>query len=285
MKFRQFVRPDSAIGKNKGDTFDFDRVSNVATGGGSILESQKMPETKVTISKASMTITEYGNSIPYTGKLEALAEFSPSNIITVALKDDMAKVLDTAAAAQFQAAKMKYTPTGSSSVPTGVFDNDGTVSTAATRNVQVFDIEEIRDYLASSLHAPKYDGENYMGIGSTGFLRGIMRDKDEFQEAAKYGDPERLFSGEVGRIRGVRLVEETNVLSNTMGTGSYKGEGVIFGADPVVEGIAIAEEIRAKIPGDYGRDKGVAWYFLGGWKQVWDTATDGQARIIHVTST
>lgn len=285
MVARQFVRPDSAIGKNKGDTFDFDRISNVSTGGAALLESQTIPETKVTISKAQLTVTEYGNSVPFTGKLESLSEFSPSNIVTQALKNDMAKTLDTAAMAQFQAAKIKYTPTGTSGSPTGTFDTGGTVATAATRQVAVFDVEEVRDYLKSTVHAPLYDGQNFMGIASTGFLRGVQRDRTEFQTAAQYGDPERLFASEVGRIRNVRFVEETHVLANVLGTTSYKGEAVVFGEDPVVEGVAIAEEIRAKIPGDYGRDKGVAWYFLGGWKQVWDTANDGEARIIHITST
>lgn len=285
MVFRQFVRADSAIGKNKGDTFDFDRISNVATAGGTLLEGQKIPETGVTISKATMTIGEKGNSVPYTGKLEALAEFNPSNIITQALKNDMAKVLDSAAAANFTGCQIKYTPTGTSGSPTGTFDTDGTVSTAATRNVAVFDVEEVRDYLKSTVHAPLYDGQNFVGIGSTGFMRGIQRDRTEFQTAAQYGDPERLFSSEVGRVRNVRWVEETHVLANVLGTTSYKGEAVVFGEDPVIEGVAIAEEIRAKIPGDYGRDKGVAWYFLGGWKEVWNTANDGEARIIHITST
>jgi hypothetical protein len=29
--------------------------------------------------------------------------------------------------------------------------------------------------------------------------------------------------------------------------------------DTVTEGIVIPEEIRGKLPGDYGRSKGVAW--------------------------
>ena len=30
------------------------------------------------------------------------------------------------------------------------------------------------------------------------------------------------------------------------------------------EGIAVPEQIRGKIPDDYGRKKGIAWYYLGG---------------------
>lgn len=34
--------------------------------------------------------------------------------------------------------------------------------------------------------------------------------------------------------------------------------------DTVNEAMVIPEEIRAKLPGDYGRSGGIAWYYLGG---------------------
>lgn len=33
--------------------------------------------------------------------------------------------------------------------------------------------------------------------------------------------------------------------------------------DTVAEGLVIPEEMRGQIPTDYGRQKGVAWYYLG----------------------
>lgn len=72
-------------------------------------------------------------------------------------------------------------------------------------------------------------------------------------------------------------------MSAAIGANSI-GEAVIFGDDAVIEGVVIPEEIRAKVPDDYGRSKGIAWYFLGGWKRVWDFAADGEQRIVHVTS-
>ena len=46
--------------------------------------------------------------------------------------------------------------------------------------------------------------------------------------------------------------------------------------DTVAEGIAIPEEIRGKIPTDYGRSKGVAWYYLGGFGIVHLQAAEGR---------
>ena len=39
---------------------------------------------------------------------------------------------------------------------------------------------------------------------------------------------------------------------------------IFTGGDTVTEAVCIPEEIRAKIPGDFGRSRGLAWYYLGG---------------------
>lgn len=284
MKFRQFVRPEPGFGKGKGDRVLIDRITRVATKGGQLNEGIRIPETNVTVSQRTVTIAEWGNSIPYTGKLEALSEFSVDNIWTKALRDDMAEVLDTAVADEFQGAQIKYTPTGSATAPTGTFDTDGTVSTAATRNVRGFDIEEVVAYLFDTLKAPYYDGEHYVCICPHAFIVALKRD-DEVRTDLRYGAPERLFVGEVGMWHKVRFIEENNELDTTIGTTSYAAEALVFGEDPVVEAVAVPGEIRAKIPEDYGRSKGVAWYALLGFAEVWNTANARQARIIHITST
>jgi hypothetical protein len=51
-----------------------------------------------------------------------------------------------------------------------------------------------------------------------------------------------------------------------------------------MEGIVIPEEIRYKIPQDYGRDKGLAWYWMGAFKIIWQRSNDSEFRIIHVGS-
>lgn len=282
MKFRQFVRVVPGFGKGKGDTVLFDRVSKVQTAGGKLTEGTPIPETKVLISREQLVIDEWGNSIPYTGKLEALAQWDPNNIVERALRDDMAMTLDKAVGEVFKSTLLKYVPQGTTSAPSGLFTtNLGT--TAATRPFSVFDLKEIIDAMKSTYRIEPYDGQDYIAVGSVGFTRALKDDPD-WEEAVKYGDPSRLFTGEVGRLYGCRFVEETNVLSNVLGTTTYKGEAVFFGADPVVEAVAIPEEIRAKIPEDYGRSKGVAWYALLGFGLTFATANPGEVRVIHVTS-
>lgn len=284
MKFRQFVRPEPGYGKGKGDSILVDRITQVATRGGKLTENVRIPETNVTVSQQTVTVYEYGNAIPYTGLLENLSEFSVDNIWTKALRDDMMEVLDIDTAAEFQAAKVKYTPTGSVNAPGGTFDTDGTVSTAATRDIMGYDVREVVLYLGSTLKAPRFDGSNYVCICPMEFTNALLTD-DSIRQDFRYGDPNRLFIGEVGTWHKTRFVEENNVLDGTIGSTSYRSEAVFFGEDPVVEGIAVPGEIRAKTPEDYGRSKGVAWYGLLGFKIVWDTANARQARIVHVTST
>jgi hypothetical protein len=57
-----------------------------------------------------------------------------------------------------------------------------------------------------------------------------------------------------------------------------------MGADSIVEGVAIPEEVRVKIPVKYGRDKGIAWYALLGFKLVWSLTADKESHVVYVTS-
>ena len=52
-----------------------------------------------------------------------------------------------------------------------------------------------------------------------------------------------------------------------------------FGEDTVAEALVVPEEMRGKIPTDYGRAKGIAWYYLGGFALTQTQAL--QARIIQ----
>ena len=48
--------------------------------------------------------------------------------------------------------------------------------------------------------------------------------------------------------------------------------------------ILAAALLLAAIPAEFGLHKAVAWYGILGMGIVWDTANDGEARIIRLTS-
>jgi hypothetical protein len=66
----------------------WDVYSNVGTQGRRLDESAPLPETGFTILQHQLTVYEAGNSVPYTGKLVALAKHQVASIIDKTLKDD-----------------------------------------------------------------------------------------------------------------------------------------------------------------------------------------------------
>lgn len=280
MVARQFVRPEVDFGQNNGDLLLFEKVSNVATQGRVIAETEAVPETNITLFQDQMVAQELTNSIPYTWTLEILAKLDVNSMIIESLKNDMAKVLDRYCGQQFQQTDLTYIPVGTETNRQFVFNTNGT-TTAATRNVGAYDVKNIRDKMIGTYFIPNYDGKNYVSINTTTFQRGL-KDDTEWIDAAKFGDPDRLFSGEVGEYYGIRNVLETNFLNGNMAGGL--GEGVVFGWDPVIEIAVYPEEIQAKISTDYGRNRGLRWVWIGAFKITWHFSIEGDARIVHVVS-
>jgi len=277
MKFRQFVDLEPAAGKSRGNKVFFDKVSNISTQGGTLNETATIPKRNFTITQGTLTITEYGNSIPFTLKLQTLADITvPENIKTV-LRNDMAKVLDSGAATEFKTSDYKATITNTA---TTTFGSAGAALATSSGSLSDKNARDIVDKLKTLL-VPTVDGENYVAIHSTNSIRGLY---DFFEAKAQLTTMKPLFRGEVGQYYKCRHVEETNVLVNTLGSSSVDGEAVFFGSDAVREGVAIPEEIRIDIPKDFGRDQGIAWYSLLGFIKTWDFSSDGETRIIHVTS-
>ena len=82
-----------------------------------------------------------------------------------------------------------------------------------------------------------------------------------WEEWHKYTNPQAKYNGEVGRWEHIRLLKTNhNGALGKVGTGSVLGEGVVFGRDAVAMAEVLTPELRAAIPGDFGRSKAVAWY-------------------------
>jgi len=100
-------------------------------------------------------------------------------------------------------------------------------------------------------------------------LEGIYQYRDEgFQ---------MIYNGEIGKYEGVRFIEQTNIAKETW-TNTLSNWAYFFGEDTVAEALVVPEEIRGQIPGDFGRAKGIAWYYLGGFALVQTQAQ--QSRIV-----
>lgn len=283
-KFMQFIRDVEDYGRNRGESITLTRVSNISEpSSGKLTEGVRISEDTMSLSTKQITVSEYGRAVPYTSLSDDLSEYNIANVVQRKLMEQMRLTLDTAAAAAFTSSsvKIKAIPDGAASV---TFDTDGTASTPATHNWSVFLVEEIRDYLFSTLFAEPFMGDDYVTLIATKGKRGIVSDPG-WEKWHQYTDPSNKFNSEIGRIENTRFVEvnHANALSGSLGSSSQLGEGVTFGMDPVVMAVALDPELRAKEE-DFGRYKAVAWYAILEFGEVWDTANAGEANIVHVTS-
>jgi N4-gp56 family major capsid protein len=280
-RFRQLVRVELEFGAHNGDYISLRKFGDLQDAGKKVGEKEKVPETQFLITSGQVQVGEYTNSVPYTQRLSLFAKLSIEDATMVNLTNDMVKTLDHAAAEPFRDADIIYTPTGNTTNKDRALATNGTPADTATRNISAWDIRNIVDDMRSVYNIPAYDGNDYLCVASSVALRGLKEDSD-WVEAAKYGDPEKLFSGEVGRYYGCRFIEENNSLTHSMAGGL--GEMIFMGWDPVVEIVAYPEEIQAKIGSDYGRDRAIRWVYFGGWGKTWDYAADGEARMVRVYS-
>lgn len=283
-KFMQFVKAEPGYGKKMGESITISRVSNLSVPtNGRLGEKQRIPEDDLVLSTISITVSEWGRSVPYTSLAEDLSKFDIENIIQKTLKDQMKLVLDNAASAAFKTGKIKAVADGVSSL---TITTNGTAGATAAANLNVYHIEQIRDYMFSTLNIPTFDGDNYIGLVSTKAKRGVMNDP-AWEPWHKYTDPEAKFNSEIGRLENIRFIEinNSNALDGTIGSAGVAGEAVFFGDDAVAMVAAQDPELRAAIPGDFGRSKAVAWYGILEFGQIWsDSSNPGEARVLHFTS-
>jgi N4-gp56 family major capsid protein len=284
-KFMQFTKPEPGYGKKSGENVTISRISNITEPTSiTLTEGVRIPEDNFSISTVAITVSEIGRSVPFTSFAEDLSHLDLQNSVQVKLKDQMKLGLDTLCSTAFKSAKVKAIPDGIASL---TFDTDGTPSSAATVNLNMYHVEQIRDYMYGTLFVPPYEGDDYIALIATKAKRGLMSDP-AWQEWHKYTDPESKYNGEVGRIENIRFIEvnHTNALSGSKGTGSVLGECVFFGQDAVAMPVVMDPELRAEanFGQDFGRSKAVAWYGVLAFGIIWDTANAGEARIVHVTS-
>lgn len=281
--FRQFVSVKEG-GSRKGDTVYFNKRLRIDTRGGTLSETSTIPSNLIKFVRGSVVVTEYGNGIEYTGKLESLSEWNVKDEFQQGLRQDIRDTLDLAVATIFQTAKFKAVCT---STAITAFTTNGTATITTTANPSDKNIRDIVDYLKLK-HVPYYGGgKEYNGILSINGMRGVY---DFLEQKMQYVTPISEYNNEKGRYYGVRMVEDLGVLSNALGGSTY-GEGLLFGDEAIMEAVAIAEEIRMDTPADAGRDQKVVWYSILGFAKIWDLAADdlnstgkGIERIVHITS-
>jgi N4-gp56 family major capsid protein len=283
---------DAAMkGLNKGELFTWNVYSDVATQGTTLVETSTMPQTSFAITQGTLTMTEAGNSVPYTGKLDNLSEVPIKEIINKVIKNDAKKTFDRLSHAQFNACKLRVVPTSGTSTNAVTLTTNGTAT--LTNNVALGKehVKAIVD-LMKERNIPPYQGDDYFSLSHPTTYRSFKNDLETIHQYVDAGF-QMIMNGEIGRYEGVRFIEQTNIpKGGAADSGTFNpytdtadawdnaksSWAFFFGEDTVAEAMAVPEEIRGKIPDDYGRGRGIAWYYLGGFGIVHTSAL--QSRIV-----
>lgn len=298
-KFRQFadVHDASQQGKKKGDTFTWDVYSDVVTPGGVLVETNTVPETNFTITQGTLTITEGANSVPFSGKLDNLSKFPVTQIIEKVLKNDCVKFLDRLGWAQFNQTLLQAIPAGGTSTSSVTIYTNGTVTGTNSIAFNNAHAKSIVDQMKER-NIPAYLADDYYALAWPTTLRTFKNSLETIHQYSSTG-LQLIMNGEIGRYENTRYVEQTNIAKGNGTTGISTANGgdmvgwtnalsdwiFFFGNDTVAEAVAVPEEMRGKIPSDYGRSKGVAWYYLGGLGIVHNSsAAVGDVRVVKWAS-
>lgn len=286
--FRQLCDAKDAAhqGLGKGDTFHWNIYSDVTDDGTigktGISETEIMPEDNFTITQGTLTIGEFGRAVPYTGKLDDLSEQPVKEIIRKVLKNHAVKSIDLAAKAKFDDTPLRAIASSGTDTAAIQLYTNGTVT--GTNNIALGKehVKSIVDTMKER-NIPAFGSGDYYAVGWPTTFRTLKNNLESIKQYIETGFAQ-IMNGEVGRYEGCRFIEQTNAPKGTGSTvnaawGNAKSDWALFmGEDTVAEAIAIPEEIRGKIPTDYGRSRGVAWYALLGYGLVQTVAK--QARII-----
>jgi N4-gp56 family major capsid protein len=286
MRFRPFVTPEPKMGVHKGEKVSWLQVSNLDDPGGELDEDELMHETNQGLAWNDATVRQYGNSVPFTFKVQTLSEFDIKNIIRQGLLDDYTKVTDCLIERQFNATPLHYTGTAASG---GELLTTGAASATNNSELNLYHLEVMVDALKDR-NVPGYAdaGGDYVLIGGIKAIRNLKRSMQSINQYTESGY-KKIVDGEVGRIDGVRIVEDRQATKYTYDatartftaitwTNGLSGPAYLFGSPTVREVVVVPEEIRAKEPTNYGLSHGLAWFFLGAYKIEWTGAAN--ARII-----
>jgi N4-gp56 family major capsid protein len=239
----------------------------------------------------SRTITPLGNSVPYTGKLVALAKHQVAAIIDKTLKDDARKYFDIEAYLQFKNTQLRAEPAGGTSTTAINLDTAGTATVTNGVALGTGHVKAIVDTMKERNIAP-FTADDYVCASHPTTYRNFKNSLETIHQYTETGLA-HIFNGEIGRYESCRFVEQTFIpkggAANATSYDPWSGiaqpwtNGLsswafFLGGDTVTEAVCVPEEIRAKIPGDYGRSRGIAWYYLGGFGLVHTDALN--ARVV-----
>lgn len=274
LRFLQFAKQKTELGVEPGLSISMMTYNNLKTGG-KLTEGVRMTTQALSSSLKQITVGERGNAVSVS---ELALKTSFTDILadaTTLLGRDMGLTLDL---------ELRDTVIGG--VTNTIYGRAGkTAAKIASRKeitadniLSVATIKDAVEILATA-NAPKFEGNYYVAFVHPHQSR-TLRDDTDWVEASKYGAPEQLFNGEIGRIDDVRFIETTimpngsaaqddpafvaELTATTSEAVVDVYQAVLFGEDTYGYAVALPVELRDNGVTDFGREHAIAWYAIWG---------------------
>lgn len=295
-KLRQFATPlngsTTNTPLNRGDTFYWNVFNTPARQDFKIAETDRIQSSTIGQIQNSLTVTEMARAIEHTQKAQLLSFQDWEALINSGLAFMAASQFDAETFVQMKETPLRAVPASGNSATAISLATDGTPTQTNAVALGTGHVKTIVDAMKGRNIPPNMDRDSYICISDVANLRGI---RNSLESIHQYTDTGLSFIkfGEIGRYEDTIFVEQTmipvggaldsttfNAFTNTgdAWNGGFSSWAMFFGDDPVTEAIVVPEEVRAKLPEDYGRDKGAAFYYLGGFGITHPDATN--ARIV-----
>ena len=276
MRFVQFAKVKTELGTQPGLTIQMMTYNNLKKGG-ALTEGVRMSPQSLSSTMKSITVGERGNSVAVS---ELALKTSFTDIMadaTTLLSRDVALTLDV----ELRDTALGYNASGQGT-PNVIYGRKADGAKIASRDLiteanllTVASIKDAVEILATN-NSPKFMGAFYVCFVHPHQSR-VLRDDPAWIEASKYGAPDQLFTGEIGRIDDVRFIETTLMCNGAVGEddpayvadlkatdGTKVYQAVLFGEDYYAYAVGLPVELRDNGVTDFGREHGLAWYSIWG---------------------
>lgn len=271
MRFNQFATTKTELGTEPGMTISMLTYDNLKRGG-ALQEMKDMETQALSGSTKQITVVEYGNAVSVT---ELLVRTSFDDIMastTTLLGRDYAQTLDC---------ELRDAALSGSNVIYGKKTNGTVVTSRGDITADcTFKVSTVKDgiEILSTNNAPKHTLANNRWVS---FLHPhqsrVLRDDPSWVEASKYGAPEQLFNGEIGRIDDTIFIETTIMCNSACAPtdvaydsdlvatdGTKVFQSVLMGDSYYGIATALPVELRDDGVKDFGRKRSLAWYSIFG---------------------
>ena len=278
MVFRQFTTLKTELGSEPGDTITMITYDNIKLGG-RLRENVDMKTQAMSNSEKSIKVFEYGNAIAQTELLMRTSFDDTMDTAATLLARDYATVMDCELRdTALSGTNVVYASRGDGTHVTGRAQLDNTCA------LKVSTIKDAIEILAVN-NTQKFNGLYWICFVHPRQSR-QLRDDPNWINASNYGQPDQLFTGEIGRIDDVRFLETThmtngahpeNVTSfDSRLSAGFAGDAenpavsvnvfqaLIFGDNYYGLATGLPVELRDNGVEDFGRRRSLAWYSIFG---------------------